>query len=445
MSHVFISYSQVDADFASVMMTKLEKAGLDTWFDRGRLRPGSDWSEEIDSAIFNASALILVMSPDSRASEYVTYEWSFALGASIRILPLLLRDTEIHPRLRRLHYLDFRSSIRPWDELVSELTAIRTTKTTRWVPPRDAPPELRRAIADLDSSNPEDRQGAINVLAESDNEVARTALHHALAHPLRDVRARTAIELGDLNDDVMSSEVGLLALKDALGYRSTDEKDATQRKAHGAFTKIGKPAYKILTETAKSVTDPARLGAVRLLGAIGGEEAIPNLIELLKDSEDSIVQAALDQLGNLKAQQAADAIMRLLTESSPDEISKRNEFRFSRVAKALCLIGSSSIMEQLVAATKHRNAAVRMTAAQVLGALSGPQAVAVLSELLDDNARAQYTWCYNNGSTSSTALVHQIAAKALDLVGTADALSLLRRYRQKYPPGNNFFTRYSID
>src|SRR5271154_2190134 len=114
MSHIFISYNQEDADFAAVLMTNLEKAGFDTWMDKNRLRAGSDWSQEIDQGIFTAMAVVLVMSPDSRASEYVTYEWSCALGAGVPVIPVLRRDTKIHPRLGRLQYLDFRGSVRPW-------------------------------------------------------------------------------------------------------------------------------------------------------------------------------------------------------------------------------------------------------------------------------------------------------------------------------------------
>jgi hypothetical protein len=83
MSHIFISYQQDDADFAAVLMMELEKAGFDTWLDKQRLRAGSDWSEEIDQGILTATALELVLSPASRASEYVTYEWSCAIGAGI--------------------------------------------------------------------------------------------------------------------------------------------------------------------------------------------------------------------------------------------------------------------------------------------------------------------------------------------------------------------------
>lgn len=62
------------------------------------------------------------MSPEARASEYVTYEWAFAWGCSKKIIPLMLRETSLHPRLATLQYLDFSNRLsRPWDRLYKAL------------------------------------------------------------------------------------------------------------------------------------------------------------------------------------------------------------------------------------------------------------------------------------------------------------------------------------
>jgi hypothetical protein len=106
-------------------MMELERAEFDVWLDKHRLRPGADWSEEIDRGILTALALVLVISPDSRASEYVTYEWSCALGAGVPVVPLLRQKTEIHFRLRRLQYVDFTGSVRPWGDMTRELKSIK--------------------------------------------------------------------------------------------------------------------------------------------------------------------------------------------------------------------------------------------------------------------------------------------------------------------------------
>lgn len=114
----FISHSKIDGDFAELLKLKMEKEGYSGWIDTDRLSPGVDWRQEIDHAIRNAVALIAIMSPEARASEYVTYEWAFAWGCGIKIIPIMLRPTPLHPRLATLQYIDFSArSSRPWLKL----------------------------------------------------------------------------------------------------------------------------------------------------------------------------------------------------------------------------------------------------------------------------------------------------------------------------------------
>lgn len=78
---VFISYQHKDAEFAENLMHRIKDAGFDSWVDSEDLRAGEEWQVGIDQAIKNAFALIVIMSSDAQASEYVIYEWSFAWGA----------------------------------------------------------------------------------------------------------------------------------------------------------------------------------------------------------------------------------------------------------------------------------------------------------------------------------------------------------------------------
>jgi len=75
---IFISHDHDDGDFAELLKLKLERNGFNAWIDTERLKIGQDWREEIDMAIFNSNAFIVIMSPKARKSEYVTYEWAFA-------------------------------------------------------------------------------------------------------------------------------------------------------------------------------------------------------------------------------------------------------------------------------------------------------------------------------------------------------------------------------
>ena len=100
---------------------------LDTkaWIDIDMLEAGTDWKQEIDENINRSLATILVLTPEARGSEYVTYEWAYSLGLNKPVVPLLLKQTSIHPRLEGFQYLNFTNrQARPWDRLIKEIDAL---------------------------------------------------------------------------------------------------------------------------------------------------------------------------------------------------------------------------------------------------------------------------------------------------------------------------------
>lgn len=115
---------------AELLKLRMAQQGYTVWIDSDRLGPGIDWREEIDQAIKKSRALIAVMSVEARASEYVTYEWAFAWGAGVKIIPIMLKETPLHPRLATLQYLDFtKRTARPWDRLLAALADIQNRST----------------------------------------------------------------------------------------------------------------------------------------------------------------------------------------------------------------------------------------------------------------------------------------------------------------------------
>jgi hypothetical protein len=123
--HIFISHAKEDGDFAELLKLKLERENHDAWVDSDRLDPGLDWRLEIDQAVRDAVAVLAIMSPEARASEYVTYEWAFAWGCGTKVIPIMLKQTTLHPRLATLQYLDFTNRIaRPWDRLFAVLAGL---------------------------------------------------------------------------------------------------------------------------------------------------------------------------------------------------------------------------------------------------------------------------------------------------------------------------------
>lgn len=198
MPQIFISYQHDDVDFAENLKHRVEQAGFTTWMD-DRLHAGEEWRESIDQAIKESLALIVVMTPAAKASEYVTYEWAFAWGAGVRVIPIMLKQTPLHPRLDSLQYLDFTHRARPWGKLVDQLkqlttrhehskeTGTKTVLVSTIQAPDNAPPFLRRAIEALDSFNEGDRRNALYTLSQINLPEAREALVGALDHPFQDV------------------------------------------------------------------------------------------------------------------------------------------------------------------------------------------------------------------------------------------------------------------
>jgi tetratricopeptide (TPR) repeat protein len=134
MKHVFISYKH-DRDsivFVQLLIHEISRAGFEAWTD-SRISRGEDWRAEIDQAIKNSLALIVIMTPAAKLSEYVTYEWAFALGLGIRVIPIRYEETELHPRLEALQFLNFTNpEFFPWTLLIRDLNQIVLQKKEAW-------------------------------------------------------------------------------------------------------------------------------------------------------------------------------------------------------------------------------------------------------------------------------------------------------------------------
>jgi tetratricopeptide (TPR) repeat protein len=158
--HIFISYKHSDALYARVLMNELEKAGFEYWWDEN-IPLGGNWSDTIDTSIREALAVIVLMSPEAQKSEYVTYEWSFALGARVPLLPIIIQKVEnLHPRLKPLQYEDLSASSNPhFDEVIAWLKTLRDQRAANAQPQRVIAPEsevilqMERARAKYDEQN----------------------------------------------------------------------------------------------------------------------------------------------------------------------------------------------------------------------------------------------------------------------------------------------------
>ena len=127
--NVFLSYNSKNEDFAELVKLKLEKEAIEVWKDTNQIYAGTVWRNEIDQGLLTCEIIIVLLNQVSTKSSYVTYEWAFALGNGKTIIPLLIEECEIHPRLEILQYFDFKDGKRPWDQLIERIKKIKNSST----------------------------------------------------------------------------------------------------------------------------------------------------------------------------------------------------------------------------------------------------------------------------------------------------------------------------
>jgi TIR domain len=188
MATVFISYSHQNSDFAEVVQAKLQNKGHQVLMDE-IVRAGYRWQQKLDQAIQDSHAVVVIMTPDPRASEYVAYEWAFALGARVRVIPIEYEKTNFPTVLEGLHRLEFTNKARPRTLLLEELEKAETSNPSTTIPiDPGMSPAVKQAVRGIDSLDSTERLAAVRTLGQTDEGSAREALVLALKHPVRDVR-----------------------------------------------------------------------------------------------------------------------------------------------------------------------------------------------------------------------------------------------------------------
>ncbi|MBX3084763.1 MAG: SUMF1/EgtB/PvdO family nonheme iron enzyme [Anaerolineae bacterium] len=112
MSHIFISYSKKDIEFARHLRHMLQDHGFAVWMDETRLVPSEKWWPTIERNIISCVAFVVIMSPNGKDSEWIEREILVAEEEEHRkpIFPVLL-DGKRWGRLANLQYQDMRQGI----------------------------------------------------------------------------------------------------------------------------------------------------------------------------------------------------------------------------------------------------------------------------------------------------------------------------------------------
>lgn len=108
MTQVFLSYSRKDFDTVHSLAERLRRRNYRVWMDKSEIQAGSNWQQAIHTAIKASSALVVVLSPHSLASEWVDIEFNEALDMKVKVIPYMLGApmSDLPVRLKKIDAID---------------------------------------------------------------------------------------------------------------------------------------------------------------------------------------------------------------------------------------------------------------------------------------------------------------------------------------------------
>jgi hypothetical protein len=147
-AQIFLSYATPDRDFARRPADDLTRHHTEVWYDQ-ELRPGDNWVETITRNLEEASAIIVLITPDSLRSEWVGREWQSALSRSARVLPVLTGGAsfkDLPATLARIQAVDLnRDYERGLESIVSEVKHLQLSSD----PPASSVLDVQNIIEDI--------------------------------------------------------------------------------------------------------------------------------------------------------------------------------------------------------------------------------------------------------------------------------------------------------
>lgn len=331
MAHIFISYRHDTVDFAYLLAARMEDAGFSGVINPDP-RAGEGWSPWIDRVIGEALAVIALITPEAGLSPFVAYEWAYALGAGIAVIPIVLIETELHPRLKALDPLDFISPENlPWQTLLERLWARADRLIDAHLPvPPTAAPEVKDAAAALGSHDGAERLAAVQTLAAMDSPAARAMIIAAAQHPVyRAVRLAAVGALANMKgDDALrglliavrdsDTEVSRAAAQAVSGFGDAavpglvEIMQSGARAAIWALSLIATPAtVPGLIEALKMSGWFAPRTAAATLGKIADVRAVPGLVEALDSEDESLHALAVEALRKIGTPEALAALEKI--------------------------------------------------------------------------------------------------------------------------------------
>jgi len=128
---LFCSYARVDRDAVYAITERLQLSNYSVWIDVDDIRPAVEWMRDVETAIDNAAAFVLFLSPAYIESEACRHEASRAREDGKKIIPVLLQQCEARGELSWISELNWIDTTRGSDA-VAEAILTAASSNTEW-------------------------------------------------------------------------------------------------------------------------------------------------------------------------------------------------------------------------------------------------------------------------------------------------------------------------
>lgn len=110
MRKIFISYSNEDSNFAKRLAEALNDTEVASQLHTNNVTTGERWPDLIRDSIRSASAMVVLLSTNTKTNSWIMFEIGAALALGIPVIPVLFSDTSrdqaIPEVLREIKVLD---------------------------------------------------------------------------------------------------------------------------------------------------------------------------------------------------------------------------------------------------------------------------------------------------------------------------------------------------
>jgi len=152
---IFIAHSPRDVRHYQALYDFLVRLGFQVWRDPAPT-PDLEWKQELETALRAAQMVMVIVTPNSATSPFVTYEWATALALGIRVVPILFQAARAHPRLMTLERYDvtaLASMPQFWEyfhrevlRIAQQVSAGQSIPPPSYGPPASYPPSAAPSI-----------------------------------------------------------------------------------------------------------------------------------------------------------------------------------------------------------------------------------------------------------------------------------------------------------